>query len=50
MKDEIAREIHDLMKSFDKDSFRRKGVNCKGVLMIMTNTKGLVEGRGGKGK
>ena len=27
VKDEIAREIHDLMKSVEKDSFRRKGVS-----------------------
>ena len=48
MKDEIPRKTHDLMKSVDKDRFRRNGVNCKVVMMIMTNTKGLVEGRGGK--
>ena len=35
------------MKSVDKDNFRRKGVDCKVVMMIMTHTKGLVEGRGG---
>ena len=46
MKDEIP--THDLMKSVDKDKFRRNGVNCKVVMMIMTYTKRLVEGRGGK--
>ena len=48
MKDEIPRKTHDLMKSVDKDKFRRNGVNCKVVMVIMTNTKGFVEGRGGK--
>ena len=40
MKDQIVREIHDLMKSVDKDNFRRREVNCKIVMMITTSTKG----------